>query len=181
VTPTTMLGVQLRRATGEDALCVAVLATQVFLDTYATDGIRPDLAREAVSNYSHDRFLERLTSSSTVVVLAERAGHLVGFAEVVEDAEAPGPCHARGLELVRLYVQRRAQRTGVGAILLAEAEAIAQQKRQPLVWLGAWSGNANALAFYRSQGYRDAGATSCVIQGQTYENRVLTKALALPP
>jgi ribosomal protein S18 acetylase RimI-like enzyme len=181
LTPTTVLDVRLRRATEEDALCVAVLATQVFLDTYAIDGIRTDLALEAVANYSHDRFRERIASSSTVVVLAERAAHLVGFAEVVEDAEAPVPCHTRGLELVRLYVQRRAQRTGVGATLLAEAEAIAEEKRQPLVWLRAWSGNTNALAFYRSQGYRDAGATSYAMQGQTYENRVLTKAIELPP
>ena len=36
--------IQLRPATADDALCLGVLATQVFLDTYATGGIRPQIA-----------------------------------------------------------------------------------------------------------------------------------------
>ncbi len=36
----------LRTGVPDDALCIGVLATQVFLDTYATSGIRPDLAYE---------------------------------------------------------------------------------------------------------------------------------------
>jgi len=35
-----------RTAVQQDALCLSVLATQVFLDTYAIQGIRPAIARE---------------------------------------------------------------------------------------------------------------------------------------
>jgi hypothetical protein len=38
---------ELRHASADDAGTVAALATQVFLDTYATEGVRPDLARES--------------------------------------------------------------------------------------------------------------------------------------
>ena len=38
----------IRRGRENDALCVSVLATQVFLETYAGGGIRPDLAREVL-------------------------------------------------------------------------------------------------------------------------------------
>ncbi|HOZ25184.1 MAG TPA: hypothetical protein PLI83_10420, partial [Thermomonas sp.] len=38
----------LRPATPDDALCLGVLGLQVFLDTYATGGIRPTLAREVL-------------------------------------------------------------------------------------------------------------------------------------
>ena len=41
----------LRPATPEDALSLRVLAMQVFLDTYAADGMRADLAREALGLY----------------------------------------------------------------------------------------------------------------------------------
>ena len=37
----------LRAARPDDALCLSVLAMQVFLHTYATDGIRPQIARNA--------------------------------------------------------------------------------------------------------------------------------------
>ncbi|MDP9029793.1 MAG: GNAT family N-acetyltransferase, partial [Pseudomonadota bacterium] len=36
----------IRDARPEDALCVGVLGMQVFLDTYATEGIRDSIAAE---------------------------------------------------------------------------------------------------------------------------------------
>ena len=40
--------VALRRAGLSDALCIGVLGTQVFVETYATFGVRPSLAREVL-------------------------------------------------------------------------------------------------------------------------------------
>ena len=54
-----------RSGTPEDALCLGVLATQVFLDTYATNGIRSDLAREALSVYSQETFAARLADPNS--------------------------------------------------------------------------------------------------------------------
>ena len=45
-------GVSLRIAVDADALCIGVLATQVFLDTYAPDGIRPSLAHVVLEHFS---------------------------------------------------------------------------------------------------------------------------------
>jgi diamine N-acetyltransferase len=47
--------VVLRVAGPADAPRIGVLATQVFLDTYATDGIRPSLAREVPHHRSSVR------------------------------------------------------------------------------------------------------------------------------
>ena len=41
----------LRAARAADAPCLGVLATQVFLDTYATGGIRPAVAREVLAAF----------------------------------------------------------------------------------------------------------------------------------
>ena len=73
--------IEFRVAEPADALCVGVLATQVFLDTYATDGLRPDLAREALNNYDPTVFEARIRDSSSHFLLAERVGHLVAFSE----------------------------------------------------------------------------------------------------
>ena len=53
---TTPKTIVFRRGREGDALCVSVLATQVFLDTYAEGGIRPDLAREVLTGYSQEAF-----------------------------------------------------------------------------------------------------------------------------
>jgi diamine N-acetyltransferase len=170
----------LREGHADDVLCLSVLATQVFLETYATEGIRPDLAREALAVYSIERFGERLARHDTRFLLAERQGHLLGFAETVERGDAPRPELSAGIELVRLYVLRCAQRTGLGRQLLRQVEAFAIERRAPVLWLTAWVGNTNAIAFYLAQGWQDVGGTTYRIEGQDYANRIFAKTLAGP-
>lgn len=172
-----MTSVAFRAGVPSDALCVGVLATHVFLDTYAGQGIRPDLAREALAVYSTGAFAARLADPARRFVLAGSEGHLVGFAEVALDSPCPIPAGAQA-EVVRLYVHPRLQRQGIGHALLKQAEQLAVAHGTQAIWLSAWTGNARALAFYRALGYEDVGTTSYAIEGQHYENRVLRKALA---
>ena len=67
----------LRDAVPEDALCLSVLAMQVFLDTYATDGIRPELAREVLTTYSQAAFGEAIAHERSCILVAERGEECV--------------------------------------------------------------------------------------------------------
>lgn len=62
---------------------VGALATQVFLDTYATHGIRPDMAREVFEEYSGPAFAARLAETRRRFVLAVTGRAIVGFAELL--------------------------------------------------------------------------------------------------
>lgn len=168
---------QLRAATPDDAVTIAALSVQVFLDTYATAGIRPDLALEAFTNYSTEAFVVRLAESSRRFLISERENGLVGFAEVILSAlPAPvGP--VAGAELVRLYVQPQAHGMGIGRQLLRAAESAASNSGLPYLWLTAWEGNHRARGFYEALGYTDTGATTYTFQGNSYSNRVLAKEL----
>ncbi len=170
------IAITCRRATAADASVLSALATQVFLDTYATRGISPELAREAATVYAPAVFAQRLRDASVDLWLATCAGYAVGFVDVAFDTSCPVP-GVMGAEVFRLYVQRPFLRQGVGRTLLAAAEALAEGRGAGDVWLTAWVGNERALAFYRAQGYRDVGATEYVIEGTGYENRVLCKRL----
>ena len=169
--------IKFRSGTPADALCVGVLATQVFLDTYATEGIRSDLAREALAVYSPAVFSERLAHPSTFFILAEHCGHLLGFAELMLGTQCPNASISGGAELVRLYIQRPFKRKGLGSSLLAQAERLAAERSAVALWLTVWTGNVSALHFYTAQGYKDVGATSYVFEDNAYENRILTKTL----
>ena len=46
------LDVIFRNAVVDDALCIGLLGMQVFLDTYATEGIREAIAQEALDSFS---------------------------------------------------------------------------------------------------------------------------------
>jgi len=167
----------LRPATKDDALCLSVLAMQVFLDTYATEGIRPDLAREVLNYYSPKVFGERLNCPTCSFIIAEKADHIIGFIETESGTKCPETSMQNGLEVVRLYIQRPFMRKGIGRVLLTQAEKIALRKGSPFIWLTAWSGNSSALSFYKACGYSDIGITTHVIEGIAYENRIFVKTI----
>jgi diamine N-acetyltransferase len=165
-----------RAAVPADALCIGVLAMQVFLDTYAIEGIRADLAREVLAGYSPEAFAERLVDRNVSFVLAETPGHLIGFAEVHHASTCPARPEVN-VELVRLYVQLPFQRQGIGAQLLRHAEQHARGTGARVMWLSAWCGNDRALAFYPAVGYKDIGEAEHIIEGRAYPNRLFLKSL----
>lgn len=166
-----------RRATTADALALSTLATQVFLDTYATQGINDALAREVATVYSIEVFERRLRDADVELLLATSSGHTVGFVDIAFASRCPVP-GVRGAEVFRLYVQRPFLRRGLGRNLMAKVEASARARGLDTLWLTAWAGNHGALAFYQSLGFRDIGTTEYVIDGVGHENRVLCKTSA---
>jgi ribosomal protein S18 acetylase RimI-like enzyme len=170
----------LRRGVADDALCIGLLSIQVFLDTYATEGVRPDLAREALTNYSPERFEQRLRDENRSFILAEVGEGLLGFAEV-KTTPSPPPIRDtahKGQELVRLYVQPSAQRAGLGRRLLREAELLCKDSGSETLWLTAWSSNTRAIEFYKASGYADVGTSTYAFQGNSYQNHVMLKEMA---
>lgn len=164
-----------RRGTPDDALCIGALAVQVFLDTYATAGIRPDLAREALTTCGVDAVRNRLEKTRSHFIVAERNQHLVGFAELELGGTVPDVSLAGGVELVKLYVQRHFKRKGVGAALLRQAESTVVAHSAKCLWLTAWAENADALRFYAAQGFIDVGETEHVFEDKRFENRLLVR------
>ena len=164
-----------RFAAPSDALCLGVLSTQVFLDTYATQGVRPDLAEEVLAQHSVAVYEALLADAGVTILLAECAGHLVGFSQVMDgmvDARVPA---GDASELRRLYVQERFTGRGLGRDLLRQAEKAAAARGAELLWLTAWEGNARALQFYPRCGYDDVGGTVYTFGGASYPNRLFAK------
>ena len=173
-----MNAVTVRSALPEDALCLSVLAMQVFLDTYATQGIRPAIAREVLSAFSQQVFSQAIGSPGARLLCAERAGHLVGFAHVTLGASQAMAPPGGQAELLRLYVQEPFTGQGVGSLLLAQAERAAGLAGATVVWLTPWVHNHRALQFYGRRGYQDHGLTAFSFEGESHDNRVLAKSVS---
>ena len=173
--------IQLRPVRPADALTLSALGIQVFLDTYAPEGIRAAVAQEVLTTYSEQAFDVAIANQQTRMVVAERQDpehHLVGFAQVTlgerhELAPGSGPQS----ELLRLYVQEPFTGQKLGTRLLAEAEALAARAGSSVLWLTPWVHNHRALAFYARRGYSDHGLTWFRFEGESHENRVLAKLI----
>ncbi len=171
----------LRAASAADAPCVSALATQVFLDTYATDGITPWFVQELHEHFSTAAVAAWFERDDARIVLAELDGRLIGFTQctlATTHALLSTPA-AGAVELDRLYVQRPFLGRAVGTALLRRAEADAHAAGARTLWLTAWVGNDRARRFYAARGYADLGATTYTFGGESFENRLF--AITLPP
>ena len=171
----------IRPARADDSLCLSVLAMQVSLDTYATEGIRPAIAREVLTAYRSEVFAALLTEPQSAIEVAEYGGHLIGFNQLSFNAPQPLLPHAGACELFRLSVQEPFTGRGVGRAVLQSAECLATQRAAPVLWLTPWVHNHRALAFYAALGYEDHGAAVFCLEGEAHQNRVLAKQLAAGP
>ena len=169
--------IALRPAVPDDALCLSVLAMQVFLDTYCPEGIRPTVAREVLASYSQAAFARALADADTRITVAERAGHLVGFAQLTLGAAQPLAPAGPPAELLRLYVQEPFTGRQLGTALLQAAEQLARSAGASVLWLTPWVHNHRAIAFYRRRGYADHGLAWFEFEGERHENRVFARVI----
>jgi len=166
-----------RPARADDASCLGVLSTQVFLDTYATAGINAALADEVLTLHSVAAYEALLADPGVTLLVAECDGNLVGFSQVINDAPDPQVPEPAAAELRRLYVQQGFIGRGLGRDLLRQAEKAAAARGAEMLWLTAWAGNVRALRFYPRCGYDELGDTVYTIAGVDYPNKLLAKRI----
>ena len=156
-----------------------MLATQVWLHTYATDGVTDEISAYVLSEFTVERFLASLGEPATSLLVADHDGCLVGLAVV--RFGAPCPSGARStVELQTLYVQEHFIGQGIGRSLLQAAETEARERSASSLWLTVNARNSRAIAFYADQGYAKIGTTHFVLGDARHENHVLLGSVAKP-
>jgi ribosomal protein S18 acetylase RimI-like enzyme len=162
----------IRLGVAEDAGRLAVLAIQVWLHTYATDGISTEIADYVLAHITPKTYAQLLRDASTQVLVALHANHVVGLAVVRFDMPCPDQ-PALTAELRTLYVQEHFLRQGAGSLLLAAAEDVARRRANSRLWLTVNATNDRAIAFYDRKGYAKVGTAYFVLGTERYENHVL--------
>lgn len=170
----------LRRASHSDALTLAVLGMQVFLDTYATEGVREAIAREALESFDPETLAAIIQNPRELVLVAEVNRHVVGFAQVSLNNDHLMVDDRHAAELKRLYVQERFTGRGVGWRLLRHAEEEALAGGASAMWATVWVGNPRALQFYPRQGYTYVGPVLHRLQEETHQNDLFCKPMTTP-
>jgi len=124
--------VSIRAATAEDASAIAHVHVESWKTTYS--GIVPEAYLAGLDEVLRAKLWHEWLTGSTVVLVAERQGRVVGFAHAGPNREALEKCDA---ELYSIYLLRDAQRHGAGtALLRAIAGAMAERGfRSMAVWV----------------------------------------------
>ncbi len=156
------MSIIIRTAKYEDAGNIAALGQCVWIDTYATEGVRESLSKYVIAQFAPDSIRDLLASKK--VIVAEVAGHLVGY--VVLNAGTAAT------EIDNLYVLPRFQRRGIGRTIIAHIS-----KEYSHLWLSCWEQNQNALGFYTSIGFVEDGESFFDLDGELYRNIILTRSI----
>ncbi|MEO7335888.1 MAG: GNAT family N-acetyltransferase [Caldimonas sp.] len=156
-----------------DAARLAVLGAQVWMHTYATEGVSAVIAAHVSAEFTEARFAALLSSDAHGVLVAESGRHLIGYAVLAWHAVCPSDPAAR-LELVTLHVQAHFARRGIGTALLRHSEREARCRTER-IWLMVNAANDPAVAFYASQGYAKIGTAYFELGDEKHENHVLAR------
>ena len=163
----------IRLAQQADAKNLAALAIQVWLHTYALNGISTLLSDYVFAEFTEEKFQQLIAAPDKCILVAEVDAHLVGYARLNFNAARSDVSHT-STELATLYVQEHFTRRQIGTALLA---ACAQQARRrcgnPAFWLTVNHRNTRAITFYKKAGYTRHGTFFFEIGDERHENFVL--------
>jgi len=175
--PAAAPGWLLRPAQAGDATRLAALALQVWLSTYAREGVSEDIAAYVLARFTPAAFAELLADPQRRLLVGEGPGGLLGYAQLKRGAAQGGVELELEVELETLYVQAPAQGTGLGQALLAQARLLAcRQLGAPAIWFSVNARNERALSFYRRAGCVEFGETWFELGGGRHLNLLLRTA-----
>ncbi len=160
-----MLNATIRPAAPSDAVTLAAISIQVWLDTYAQKGIRHEYAQFALETFSSAYFLERIENPEFSILVSEQNGHLLGF--ILTNYNSDYNNENYGYEIEKLYVLRHFQGKGVGSQLMNYASI----KLGPRFWLYTWVEN-QANLFYEKYGLTNVGKFTFTFYEWEIENNV---------
>ncbi len=168
--------ISFRKPPTEDALRISLLFKQVYLQTYAKEGISHEFANFISKKFSPEAVAQNIERSDQSLLIAYFKDNPVGIAQVIHKSRCPIG-NVEMPELDKLYVLERFHGKSIGHVLLKEIEKLVVRSGYKEICLEVYSKNPRAIAFYESKGYSTIGTVDFVMETNTYENFVMTKKL----
>lgn len=153
---------EIRRAEDVDCDSIVAIGRCVWIDTYATEGVRKEIAGYVQSTFTAKNVLRDIDSKQVSVF--ELESHIVGYAVLSESSEAT--------EIENLYILPRYQRKGLGKLFIHHVI-----KNHARIWLTCWERNTKAIAFYKSLGFEEVGETYFQMKTEKHRNVLLNLSI----
>ena len=158
----------IRKANKTDSINLAALSIQVWLHTYASEGIRKEISSFALKTFTEEYFNNLLNDPNYRILVFIKENHLVGY--ILAHLDSFWQDQSNGYEVDKLYVQEHFQGKGIGRKLLSELAV----RYGGTFWLSTWVHNEKAINFYKHFGFIDIGHTYFELdKDELHENRIL--------
>lgn len=151
--------ITLRTADHADQVAVTDLIQELNRFEAAITGDRRE--DRAAAEACYRRMQERVSTRRGRIILAERAGRIIGVIAFVVQEDEPFVTEAVRLHcfVTDLVVDEDHRGAGVGRRLLAEVERLARESGCRRLAIGVLAGNGGALRAYEAFGFEDYART----------------------
>jgi diamine N-acetyltransferase len=163
----------IRFANIEDSKNITVLKQQVWIATYAVEGIRNEFSNYVLTEFTPEKIRSTIQDKNRIILIAENNNHLVGCVEIALNEKCPVELGNDCPEIAVLYVLERFMGKGIGKMLLHEAIEKIKKLGYKSTWLTVYYKNHKALEFYQRNHFISIGSTNFVMDGNRYENKVM--------
>ena len=171
-----MENLNIREADLMDVMNLAVLKQQVWIATYALEGIRNEFSVYALTEFTPENLREDIIDSNKLIYIAETDHHIIGCVEIDFNSKCPLKAE-KGPEISVLYILERFTGMGIGQLLLDKSFKLCKELDLNSVWLTVYHKNERAIKFYLKNNFKESGKTYFELVNNRYENRIMTRKI----
>ena len=165
------MSVTYRTATSADAEALARLGAQTFTDTFGHLYDEADLGL-FLTSHSPENWARELSDPAFAVRVAEKDGHLVGYAKI-GPPKLPFEPRGQAAELRQLYVIEQMKGQGVAQALMKWVIDRARDAGADHLYLSVFTENHRARRFYEKLGFEAEGTYAFMVGNHADEDIVM--------
>ena len=167
--------ITIRRCLPGDEIALSLVGQAAFLEAFAGVLDGQDILGHCARQHSNEKYAGWLSDRASTVWIAEIApGQApVGFLLLTTPDLPLADVTPTDAEIKRVYLLHRFQGSGLGARLMAEAQAEAKIRGLRRLLLGVYAHNVAAIKFYEKLGYRRVGERKFKVGENTYDDLLL--------
>jgi len=169
--------IKIRKALLSDLYNLAVLKQQVWISTYATDGLNDEFSRYVLSEYSVESVKKSIESTHSLTLVAIYNDNLVGCVEILLSPKSPTDNVEPCIEITTLYILEKFQSRGIGKKLLDESMKVIKGLNHQKIWLSVYYGNEKAIDFYKRQNFSHIGEIDFQLGEEKYKNYLMIRTI----
>ena len=171
---------RIKVACTNDTATLSWLGKTTFTETYGAHNDQDNFQKYLKDSFSEESTRQQLEDTSSFFLLAHLdQDKTIGYAKLKENNKPFHDKTINAVELERIYVLKDYQGEGVGQNLLDKCLAFAQLRKYPVMWLGVWEKNLNAVKFYQRQGFVVFGSHKFKLGDEEQSDLLMKKDLQI--
>ncbi|HWZ50418.1 MAG TPA: GNAT family N-acetyltransferase [Granulicella sp.] len=168
-------GIALRQCTIDDVPTLALIGAATFLESFAGVLDGASIVAHCHKQHSAEVYAKYLAEpeSRAWIALADPGEAPLGYTLLTAPDLPLDDLSPSDIELKRIYLFSRFQRSGLGKTLLDGALDAARAMGKKRLLLGVHAENNKALAFYRKNGFEQVGVRTFQVGASVFNDLVL--------